>query len=53
MAGYRLPPMPNFPPGTPSTQISEMVRKTPANPTPQLPKYAEELIRCARMYSGA
>src|SRR5258706_12358808 len=35
MAGYWLPPMLNFPPGTPSTQISEMVRKTPANPTPQ------------------
>ena len=35
MTGYWLPPMPNFPPGTPSTQISEMVRKTPANPTPQ------------------
>jgi sugar phosphate isomerase/epimerase len=35
MTGYWLPPMLNFPPGTPSTQISEMVRKTPANPTPQ------------------
>jgi sugar phosphate isomerase/epimerase len=35
MTGYWLPPMLNFPPGTPSTQVSEMVRKTPANPTPQ------------------
>ena len=35
MTGYWLPPMLNFPPGTPSTQISEMVRQTPANPTPQ------------------
>jgi sugar phosphate isomerase/epimerase len=35
MTGYWLPPMLSFPPGTPSTQISEMVRKTPANPTPQ------------------
>src|SRR5262245_13291880 len=35
MTGYWLPPMLNFPPGTPSTQISELVRKTPANPTSQ------------------
>jgi sugar phosphate isomerase/epimerase len=35
MTGYWLPPMLDFPPGTPSTQISEMVRKTPANPTAQ------------------
>ena len=35
MTGYWLPPMLNFPPGTPSTQISEMVRKTPANPSIQ------------------
>src|SRR5262249_58405343 len=35
MTGYWLPPMLDFPPATPSTQISEMVRKTPANPTPQ------------------
>src|SRR5262245_18941686 len=35
MTGYWLPPMLSFPPGTPSTQISEMVRKTPASPTPQ------------------
>lgn len=35
MTGYWLPPMLDFPPGTPSTQISEMVRQTPANPTPQ------------------
>ena len=33
MTGYWLPPMLNFPPGTPSTQVSEMVRQTPANPT--------------------
>src|SRR4030095_3878592 len=35
MTGYWLPPMLKFPAGTPSTQISEMVRQTPANPTPQ------------------
>ena len=35
MTGYWLPPMIDFPPGTPSTQISEMVRQSPANPTPQ------------------
>jgi sugar phosphate isomerase/epimerase len=35
MTGYWLPPMLNFPPGTPSTQISAMVRQTPPNPTVQ------------------
>ena len=35
MTGYWLPPMLDFPPGTPSAQVSEMVRKTPASPTPQ------------------
>jgi sugar phosphate isomerase/epimerase len=35
MTGYWLPPMLSFPSGTPSTQISDMVRKAPVNPTPQ------------------
>jgi len=35
MTSYWLPPMPNVPPGTASTEISEAVRKNPPNPTPQ------------------
>src|SRR5262245_12974753 len=33
--GYWLPPMQKFPPGLPSTQVSEIVRQSPANPSPQ------------------
>jgi len=33
MTGYWVPPMLRFPPGIPSTQISDMVRQTPANPS--------------------
>ena len=33
LTGYWVPPILKFPPGIPSTQISEMVRETPANPT--------------------
>src|SRR6478672_10867467 len=35
MTSYWLPPMLNFPAGLPSTQISDLVRKTPPSPTPQ------------------
>jgi len=35
MTSYWVPPLLNFKPGIPSQQISEMVRQTPANPTPQ------------------
>jgi L-ribulose-5-phosphate 3-epimerase len=35
MTSYWVPPLLNFKPGTPSQQISEMVRQTPANPTSQ------------------
>src|SRR3954468_22257426 len=35
MTAYWVPPLLNFKPGTPSQQISEMVRQTPANPTNQ------------------
>jgi L-ribulose-5-phosphate 3-epimerase len=35
MTGYWVPPMLKFPAGIPSTQISEMVRETPANPSMQ------------------
>jgi sugar phosphate isomerase/epimerase len=35
MTGYWLPPMLDIPPGTASQVLSEMVRKTPANPTRQ------------------
>jgi L-ribulose-5-phosphate 3-epimerase len=35
MTSYWLPPLLSFPAGTPSTQISDMVRKNPPSPTPQ------------------
>ena len=35
VTSYWLPPMLKFPPGTPSTEISDMVRKSPPSPTPQ------------------
>jgi sugar phosphate isomerase/epimerase len=35
LTGYWLPPMLNIPPGTPSQQLSEMVRATPPTPTAQ------------------
>jgi L-ribulose-5-phosphate 3-epimerase len=35
MTAYWVPPLLEFKPGIPSTQISEMVRKNPANPTNQ------------------
>lgn len=35
MTGYWVPPLLNFKPGIKSTEISEMVRQTPANPTNQ------------------
>src|ERR1041384_5899348 len=35
MTGYWVPPMLKFPAGIPSTQISEMVRETPADPSMQ------------------
>src|SRR6478672_2930873 len=35
MTSYWLPPVLNFPAGLPSTQISDLVRKTPPSPTSQ------------------